>query len=235
MSGTGSNVAEVGLSLRGVRMTFATDGGPPAVVLDGVDLDVAPGEVVAVAGRSGSGKTTLLTVATGWMAPDGGEVRLGGAPVDVARPWSDVAVLPQALGLLDELTVAENVGLPGRLGAGEGTEDGAADVAAADRGAALLAALGLAHLADRYPDEVSLGERQRIALARAAVAQPRLLVADEPVAHQNRGWAEAVLVVVAELAAAGTAVVLASHDALVFEHADRVHDLTDGRLRARPG
>lgn len=224
--------AAAGLSLRAVRVSYAGPGGP-VTVLGGVDLHVAPGEVVAVAGRSGSGKTTLLTVATGWVAPDAGEARLDGTPVDADRPWSDVAVVPQALGLLDELTVAENVGLPGRLRPAAGA-DTRVDPHA-DAVAALLAGLGLRHLADRHPDEVSLGEQQRAALARAAVARPRLLVADEPVAHQNRAWAEAVLDLLSGLAAAGTTVLLASHDALVFEHADRVLELTGGVLHHRAG
>lgn len=227
MTAVGLGPAPRGLSLRAVRVTYRAAAGR-TVVLDGVDLDVAPGEVVAVAGRSGSGKTTLLTVAAGWTSPDAGEVHLDGTVVGADRPWSDVAVLPQALGLLDELTVAENVALPGRL------RSRSAEVPGPDV-AAHLDALGLAHLGDRYPDEVSLGEQQRVALARAGGARPHLLVADEPVAHQNRAWAEAMLTVVSDLAGAGAAVLLAAHDALVFERADRVLDLAGGRLHDRAG
>lgn len=209
-----------GLELRGVVATYTGPSGPVAV-LDGVDLVVTPGEVVAVAGRSGSGKTTLLTIAAGWAAPEAGEARLDGAPLGPTASWAEVAMLPQSLGLLDELTIAENVALPARLGRVAGDPDG------------LLAALGLEALAARYPDEVSLGEQQRAALARAAVAAPRLLVADEPVSHQNRAWVERSAAILTELAAGGTAVLLASHDRLVSRHADRVLDLRRGRLARR--
>jgi putative ABC transport system ATP-binding protein len=203
------------LSLRDVRKAYGTQ-----VVLDGVDLGVAAGEVVAIAGRSGSGKTTLLAIVTGWCDADGGAV-----DAHPGERWHELAVLPQALGLLDELTVEENIGLPLRL---------APELAADDPGA-LMARLGIDHLAGRQPDECSLGEQQRAALARAAVVRPALLVADEPVSHQNREWAEQMMLLVRDLAAQGTACVLATHDAIAFEHADRVLDLRDGRLVARAG
>lgn len=209
------------LAMRGVRKGFATPTGP-SVVLDGVDLTVGSGEVVAIAGRSGSGKTTLLTVLAGWEEPDAGTVELRDAAMG-GRPWHEVAVLPQSLGLLDELTIVENVALPLRL-----TPD-----AAAQDPAELMAELGVHHLADRYPNEVSLGEQQRAALARAAVVQPWLLVADEPISHQNREWAERMVQVLGRLAAGGTACVLATHNEIAFEGADRVFELRGGRLEPR--
>jgi len=191
-------------------------------VLDGVGLTVAAGEVVAVAGRSGSGKTTLLTIAAGWERPDAGTVTVVGRPPADGVAWHEVALLPQSLGLLDELTVAENVALPLRLG---GT-------AVAGDPDALMARLGIAHLAGRYPAEASLGEQQRAALARAAVSGPRLLLADEPTAHQNQGRANDVVAVLRDLAAAGTACLLATHDAATLAAADRILHLDAGRLTA---
>lgn len=197
------------LALRRVSKSYAGRG----TVLDGVDLDVAAGEVVAIAGRSGSGKTTLLTIVAGWEHPDAGSVEL-----PAGRAWSALALVPQALGLLDELTIGENVALPGRL-AGQAHVD-------------LLDELGIDHLVDRHPDEVSLGEQQRAAVARAAALRPALLVADEPVAHQDRRRGEAVLAALRHLAAdAGTACLLATHDELALAAADRVLELHAGHLR----
>lgn len=213
------------LQVAGVTKAFGDQRRP---VLRAVDLDLRAGEVVALVGRSGSGKTTLLTIAAGLDAPDVGTVQIDGEPVgrgDV--PWQRLAILPQALGLLDELTVAENVELPLRLLG----RDGRTEVSS------LLERLGLAHLADHLPGQVSLGEQQRTALARAVVARPRVLLADEPVSHQNDAWARAVVEVVAGLASTGTACLLATHDTVVGAMADRVLELRDGRLQdvAPPG
>ena len=188
-------------------------------VLDGVDLTVDAGEIVALTGRSGSGKTTLLTVVAGFEPPDSGTVALLEGPAE-HRPWADLAILPQSLALLTELTISENVLLPLRLGAEPG-----ADVDA------LLERLGIAHLADRYPGEVSLGEQQRAALARAVVVAPRLLVADEPVSHQNRAFADVMMWLLVDLAASGTACLLATHDEAAVERAGRVLELHDGRVK----
>jgi ABC-type lipoprotein export system ATPase subunit len=208
------------LALTEVRKSYVTPAGSLSV-LDGVDLTILSGEVVAIAGRSGSGKTTLLAIITGWEQPDSGAVEFGrGERLAMRRPWHELAILPQSLGLLEELTVAENVTLPRRLAPG----------ASGDEPAELLAGLGIAHLADRYPDEVSLGEQQRAALARAAVVQPQLLVADEPISHQNRAWAERMMAILGVLAARGTACVLATHNDIAFEGANRVLELRGGQL-----
>ena len=215
---TGAAVLEV----RGLEKAFAAASGARKV-LRGVDLTVARGEIVAVAGRSGSGKTTLLTIVARLEASDAGTVELQGAGEGAAPSWTDVALLPQSLGLLDELTVAENLGLPARLGAVHRGGD-AAEV---------MDQLGIDHLADRFPDEVSLGEQQRVALARAAIVHPTLLLADEPISHQNQAWAEGMMTFLEVLAASGTACVLATHNEIAFESAGRVLELRDGRLEHR--
>lgn len=205
------------VSLSGVDKSYP-EGATVHRVLEGVDLEVAAGEVVALVGRSGSGKTTLLTLVAGLEAPDAGSVTVLGRPDPGQRGWSEVALVPQALGLLEELTLQENVGLPERLGPTAATAD------------ALLERLGLGHLLDRHPSEVSLGEQQRAALARAAVVAPAVLLADEPISHQNAAWAEGVLDVVTSLAARGTAVLLATHHPTALTVADRVVELRGGHV-----
>ncbi len=192
--------------------------------LRGVSIEVAPGEVVALLGRSGSGKTTLLNCLLGWERPDRGAVEVPGGGAPAEAPWSTVAVVPQRFGLLEELTLADNVALPARLA-------GQAD----PRAAALetLAVLRLDHLADRMPDEVSLGEQQRTALARALVVRPQFLVADEPTGRLDEELSTHVLATLREVcAAAGSGVLVASHDPVVVAAADRVVRLGDGRVEA---
>jgi ABC-type lipoprotein export system ATPase subunit len=200
--------------------------GPEEVrALRDVSLSLCAGEVVALVGPSGSGKTTLLNVVCGWELADAGRLRWpAGAG---GRSWDELAVVPQDLGLVDELTVAENVALPlwlsGRLEAGQ--------AAAAE----LLARLGLAGKADRLPAEVSLGERQRAALARAMVTGPRLLLADEPTGHQDADWARAVFDAVRRLAGAGSCCLVATHSQEFLARVDRVLTLRDGELAVEPG
>lgn len=211
----------------GVRRAFVTPAGTRHV-LDGVDVSVDPGEVVALAGRSGSGKTTLLAILAGWERADDGTIAVAGrCPPAADVSWVDIAVLPQTLGLLEELTIRENVALPLRLCGGPNRERDDPD--------RLMARLGLDRLGDRFPSEVSLGEQQRTALARAAVVRPSVLLADEPVAHQNVAWAEVMMASVRELAESGTACLVAAHDEVVLHAADRVVELHEGVLRARPG
>ncbi len=197
--------------------------GPETVhALRGVDLAVRPGELAVLLGRSGSGKTTLLNCIAGWEVPDRGEVVLPAAP-GASTGWEQLAVVPQRFGLLPELTLAENVGLPLRLAR---RPDVRRDVRE------LLLALELDHLADRPPGEVSLGEQQRTALARALSVRPRLLLADEPTGRLDEDLSARVLDVLRELCARhGTAALVASHDAVAESRADTVLRLEDGVLR----
>ncbi len=190
--------------------------------LRGVSLEVHRGEVVALLGRSGSGKTTLLNCLLGWETPDSGAVHVPGVGTPRAAPWTTVAVVPQRFGLLDELTLADNVALPARF-AGVGDPREAALRA--------LESMRVDHLADRVPDEVSLGEQQRTALARALVVRPEFLVADEPTGRLDEELSTHVLATLREVyAAAGTGVLVASHDPVVVAAADRVVHLGDGRV-----
>jgi putative ABC transport system ATP-binding protein len=195
--------------------------------LDEVDLALRPGEVAGLVGRSGSGKTTLLNVLAGWERPDRGRLTWLGhdAGTDVARlPWGRLAVVPQSFGLMDELTIRENVEYPARLGA----------VLEARRGRAhtLLSDLGLEHLADRLPFETSIGEQQRAAVARALVLSPQLLLADEPTGHQDAVWSDKVLALMKEAAAGGTCCLVATHNTDVVPYLDVVHTMSNGQLTA---
>ena len=215
-----SAAPDLAVELTGVDKSYAA-GPTPVAVLRGVDLQVACGEVVAVGGPSGSGKTTLLTLIGGFERPDRGDLTVIGRTSGVDElGWGDVAVLPQTLGLLDELTIAENVSLPFRLRGIEPRRDPFE----------LMERLGIDHLAQRYPDEVSLGEQQRAALARAAAPEPAVLLADEPISHQNDAWASTILLVLRLLAEAGMACVVATHNPLAFEAAHRCLELRHGTL-----
>ena len=208
----------------GGGLTKAYQRGPERVAaLSGVDFTLNAGELVALVGPSGSGKTTLLNLIAGWEAPDAGEVDW--CPDPNARLdrllWHDIAIVPQRLGLVDELSVQENVGLPLRLG-GRGEDP--------DAVAVWLERFGLSDLALRLPFEASLGEQQRTALARALVLRPRLLLADEPTGHQDEAWASGVLAALRTACDEGTAVLVATHDTEHLSLFDRVLRISDGRL-----
>jgi putative ABC transport system ATP-binding protein len=215
---------------------------PPALAFDGVDktfrrgeerihavrdvtLELEPGRIGALVGRSGSGKTTVLHLAAGWESPDRGEILLGGDPVPSVPAWADVAVLPQKLGLLAELTVRENVEHPARL-AGVLEER-------LERVDELLDALGLAHLQSRLPSDTSVGEQQRTALARALVLSPKVVLVDEPTSHQDRASARAVLELLRSAAGEGTACLVATHDTTVLRAVDETWEIDDGVLTRR--
>ncbi|GLZ37279.1 ATP-binding cassette domain-containing protein [Actinokineospora sp. NBRC 105648] len=208
------------LAARGLTRAFDHPDGR-VEVLRGVDLDVEPGEVVTVSGRSGSGKSALFAVLCGFDSPDSGTVEVCGAPLAGVPAWRDCAVLPQALGLAQELTLAENVALPLRLSGQRQVTDRVAD---------LLTELGIGTLGDRYPTEVSYGQQQRAALARAVSARPRVLLADEPTAHLDHGSVPAVLALLRRAAQDGTAVLVATHHDQVHRVADRRLALADGRI-----
>ena len=193
-------VPPAGLAVRGLRKAY---GG--RVVLDGLDLDAAPGEVVALVGPNGAGKTTLLRCVVGSDSPDRGRVVLDGVDLDERRPQvrRAVAAVLDDLDFFPDLTVAEHLDLLGRAH-GSDDPEGATDAALTD--------LALAVVADQLPGTLSSGQRRRLALATTVVRPARLLVLDEPEQRLDvagRAWLGEHL---RTRAAAGTAVLLASHD-----------------------
>jgi putative ABC transport system ATP-binding protein len=212
------------LILEAADLTKTYRRGPERIhALAGVSISIARGEVVVLVGPSGSGKTTLLSILAGWERPDEGTVTWPGIDDGPGVPgWDAVAVVPQTFGLVEELSIRENVEIPLRL---------TASVDHRDRVASLLQAFGLTDLADRLPDETSLGEQQRTALARGLVRGPRLLMADEPTGHQDAHWTRGVLDAIGAAAAEGTAVLMATHHRALVRFADRVVAMADGRAR----
>ena len=181
-----------------------------------VSLSLRSGTVTGLVGPSGSGKTTLINLVLGWEQPDEGTITRDPTITD---DWHSIAVIPQALGLLAELSLSENVGLPARLGNPEDQTPHA-----------LLAALGLDGLDDRLPDEASLGEQQRTAVARALATDPRVLVADEPTSHQDEANVDIVAQMLRQAAVEGAAVFMATHDDRLLMIADAVHHIENGSI-----
>ena len=209
------------VDVRNVSKTFQR-GDEVVHALEDVSVKFSQGEVVGLVGRSGSGKTTLLSILAGWEAPEGGTVEWTG---DIGGPlprWGDIAVVPQKLGLIEELTVRENIEYPARLaGRLEDTKDMVDD---------LLQDLGLDQLQDRLPRETSVGEQQRTALSRALVLGPKVLLADEPSGHQDRGWTEGVFKAIEQAAARGTCCIVATHNEEIVPHLSRVLTMKDGKI-----
>lgn len=201
--------------------------------LRGVDLTVAAGEMVAVTGPSGSGKSTLLHVLSGVLRPDEGEVHLGDEVVTTmsedARSRlrrTRVGVLFQFGQLIDELTLADNVALPLLLERRKRAE-------AMETARAWLTRVGVGDLADELPGQVSGGQAQRAALARALVTNPGVLFADEPTgALDSRAGSDAMDLITDLAAEEGMTVVLVTHDARIAAYADREVVLRDGLVDA---
>lgn len=189
------------------------------VVLDGVDLEVAPGEKLAVIGPSGSGKTTLLALLGGLAKPTAGEVLVAGSRLQgLAGPHLGVAVVLQGYGLVSLLTASENVEIAVRAAGGTIVE-------ARDESARALADVGLASHANQLVDELSGGQQQRVAVARALAQRPRILLADEPTAELDAKMRSLVLARMLEVTDRGAALVLATHDPDVASRCDRILDL----------
>jgi ABC-type lipoprotein export system ATPase subunit len=213
---------------RGLVKAFG-EGRAARRVLDGADLDVQAGEVVAVLGRSGSGKSTLLHLLGGLDRPDAGSVTVAGEPVTGASERALSALRRRHVGfvfqffhLLPELSGEANVLLAGRLRG--------AHPEAADRGRALVDSLGLRPVAESLPSELSGGEQQRFAIARALINDPSLVLADEPTGNLDVEAGAEVLRLLRAGADEGRAVVLVTHEAAAAGIADRVLRLEDGRL-----
>lgn len=215
------------IELRGVSRRY--DDGPPA--LRDVSLTVAAGEAVAVLGPSGSGKSTLLNLIAGLDRPSGGTVTVDGARVDrlgeaasARYRRASIGMVFQFFNLLDDLTVADNVTLPARL-AGTGAR------AAGRRAVELLAALGVERHARAYPGRLSGGERQRVAVARALMNRPALLLADEPTGALDTASGADVKALLSDLHADGQTIVMVTHDlTLAADCATRTVRLVDGEV-----
>ena len=197
--------------------------GPLTVTpIDHMDLTLEAGELVAVVGRSGSGKTTLLNLLGGWERVQAGEITWEGQRCDPAElRWTQVATVPQVPGLLEELTVRENIALPLLLGTGASWNH----ALFGERLPALLDRLNLVQLADRHPNRTSLGEQQRCSIARALVSSPRLVLADEPTAHQDARMVSVVVDALAAAASEGSCCVVATHSSEVMARAGRVLEM----------
>ncbi len=217
------------LELRAVSRVHGS-GATAVHALRGIDLAVAPGELVAVMGPSGSGKSTLLNLAGGLDVPTGGAVLVEGtnlaglSPRDLAaQRRRGIGYVFQDFNLIPALTAAENVALPRELD-GVGTRKSRAEAVAA------LGEVGLADIADRFPDEISGGQRQRVAIARALIGPRRLVLADEPTGALDSQSGEAVLRLLRARCDAGASGVLVTHEARLAGWADRVVFLRDGDI-----
>jgi ABC-type lipoprotein export system ATPase subunit len=213
---------------RGLIKTFGSGRGARRV-LDDAAFDVAPGELVALVGRSGSGKSTLLNLIGGIDRPDAGTIEVAGERLDRLSEREltrfrgrRVGFVFQFFHLIPELTGEENVLMPARL----------AGRAPVERARRLQDLLGLDGAADRLPHTLSGGEQQRIAIARALVNEPRLVLADEPTGNLDPASGATVLRTLREIATGDRSVVLATHDREAAALADRTVVVEAGRLRA---
>ena len=225
-----------GLELRGVTVTVP-DGTGRRTLLDTVDLQVPAGQVLVVTGHSGSGKSTLLAVAGLLRRPEQGDVVVSG---EVAHRRSErdrtrlrrarIAIVYQSANLLPTLTSVEQLELVAHIRGGTGLD-------ARRRASDLLEGLGLAEQQRRsLPAQLSGGERQRVGLARALMAEPTVLLADEPTASLDPDRAVEVAALLAEQTTRhGLATVIVTHDPEPLAHASRALHLEDGELRAAEG
>jgi putative ABC transport system ATP-binding protein len=215
------------LRARGLRKEYGSGEGLVRAV-DGVDLEVAPGETVAVMGPSGCGKSTLLHLVGGLDRPSGGEAWLAGRRIDqlgeraLARMRrSDVGFVFQAFHLMEELTAVENVELPALLA-------GRSPRAARRRAADLLERVGLADRAGFLPSALSGGQRQRVAIARALSNEPLVVLADEPTGNLDSAATLDVLRLFESLHEGGQTLVIVTHDERIAATADRLISMRDG-------
>jgi putative ABC transport system ATP-binding protein len=198
--------------------------------LAGVSLDVGAGELVAIMGPSGSGKTTLLSLTGGLDSPTAGEVVVEGVRLSELSKRglaklrrTRIGYVFQDYNLIPALTAAENVALPLEL-------DGVRAGTARKLAGAALAEVGLEGLGPRFPDEMSGGQRQRTAIARALIGQRRLVLADEPTGALDSQTSEAVLRVLRKRCDEGAAGILVTHEPRYAAYADRTIFLRDGKI-----
>ena len=222
------------LSVRNVTRTYDTASGG-LTVLKGVNLDVMPGEVVGLIGPSGSGKSSLLHAAGLLERPTSGEIRIDGADVSGLDERARTHIRLASIGfvyqfhhLLAEFDARDNVALPLRI-AGVGQAE------ARERASEVLTALGLGERLTHQPAQMSGGEQQRVAVARALANRPRLLLADEPTGNLDPATSQTVFEALHRLVKdTGVAALIATHNMELAGHMDRVFALKDGHLEERP-
>ncbi len=216
--------------LRGLTKIYG-QGSQARVVLDSVQATFVAGEVIAVRGRSGSGKSTLLNLLAGLDTPSAGEVVIDGVSLHALSERERtsfrrdrIGIVFQFFNLIPTLTVLENVVLPAELA---GTDFAQSQ----SMGRELLEEVGLADRAREFPDRLSGGEQQRIAIARALVCQPELVLADEPTGNLDRATGEDVLALLDRMTRArGRTLVLVTHSHPIAAVADRVLTIEEGKL-----
>jgi putative ABC transport system ATP-binding protein len=218
------------LDAQGVVRRYRGPNGVTAV--RGASLSVAPKDFVAFMGPSGSGKTTFIGVLSGLDRPDEGTVTWRGRDIfgmsreeTLTLRRSGVGIVFQSFGLLPTLSAAENVELPLRV-AGVGLDE------ARDRSLHWLARLGLADRVDNRTFELSAGQQQRVAVARALIAEPEVVLADEPIAEVDTENADVILEALWEVIRRGGAVLAATHNPEALRYANRVVLFRDGRIEA---
>lgn len=210
------------------------DGKRDLVVLQGVDLEVSKGEVLAVVGPSGAGKSTLLHITGGLDRPSSGRVILDNEDLykmpDKKRAWvrnNKIGFVFQFYHLLPEFTALENTIMPGLIrGEGSGTKGAGVKKKAED----LLRELGLGERLRHRPGELSGGEQQRVAIARALINDPELLLCDEPTGNLDSGMGEEILDILFSLNKNNITVVIVTHDKEIAKRSSRVVEMRDGKL-----
>jgi putative ABC transport system ATP-binding protein len=221
---------DVALSMRGIRKTFRV-GDDEVVALDGVDLDLAADEILALVGPSGSGKTTLCSIAGGLLTPTAGSVVVGGQDISDYGPRqltefrrSSVGFVFQTVNLVPFLTARENLLVVDELG----PRSGAKGRARADQ---LLDELGLTDRAKNLPAQLSGGQRQRVAIGRALMNEPALVLFDEPTSALDTELGDQVVHLIRqEMKSRGKAAIIVTHDDRITHYADRIVRIVDGRV-----
>lgn len=218
------------LQLRNVRKTYQS-GDSEIVALDRATLDVADDEILALVGPSGSGKTTLCSIAGGLLTPTAGTVIVGGSDISSYSPKqltefrrNAVGFVFQTVNLVSFLTARENLLVVDELGPRTGRR-------ARERADQLLDELGLTRRAGNLPAELSGGERQRVAIGRALMNQPHLVLFDEPTSALDTHLGDQVVALIRqEMKSRGTAAIIVTHDRRITHYADRVATIVDGRI-----